>query len=504
MSAKHFLSDPTALVAGALKSLTIINPAVVLDVEQKVIRHIPSEDDPSRVSIISGVGSGHEPAFGAYVGEGLLAASITGTIFASPSSRQIQHAISRVDSSKGVLVTVMNYTGDVLNFGVAVEKARAQNPDMKIDMLVVGDDVGVPRSQAGMVGRRGIAGTVLVHKITGALAAAGYDLSTVVQVGKLVCQNLATVGASLDRVHVPGQNVAEGGDRSLAAGEIELGMGIHNEAGSGRKTGQDAKLPALVREMLRQLLDPSDDERAFLASRTESMVVLVNNLGGLNALELGSITTEIVDQLHGSYNINLARVYAGTFMTSLNGPGFSITVLNVVPSSLKVGLLELLDASCEAPGWSAPVRTATWVRKTTNSTKIVEETKSNNALPSVRSQLVFDESASVQALKRGLQTLIDVEPDVTHFDTIVGDEDCGTTLKRGAQGMRHSPEAVKMQPPYTNSFDSSARSMQESPIGSCCVLNRHKSNRRAHHGWHVRCLVLNLSQCSYHLRQDQI
>jgi dihydroxyacetone kinase len=442
MSAKHFLSDPTALVAGALKAVTIINPAVVLDVEQKVLRHICSDDQPSRISIISGGGSGHEPAFGAYVGEGLLTASVAGTIFASPSSRQIQHAISKVDSSKGVLVTVMNYTGDVLNFGVAVEKARVQNPEMKIDMLVVGDDVGVPCSQAGKVGRRGIAGTVLVHKITGALAAAGYDLSTIVQVGKLVCQNLVTVGASLDRVHVPGQD--EGTEHSLAAGEIELGMGIHNEAGSGRKSGQDAKLPTLVDEMLRQLLDPSDDERAFLANRTESMVLLINNLGGLSVLELGSITTEIVDRLHSQYNINLARVFVGTFMTSLNGPGFSITLLNVVPSSLNVGLLELLDAPCEAPGWSAPVRTATWARETRNSTSVVEETKSISPLPLVPSQLIFDELALAQALKRGLQRLIDVEPDVTHFDTVVGDGDCGTTLKRGAQGMKHSPDIVKM------------------------------------------------------------
>jgi dihydroxyacetone kinase len=199
-----------------------------------------------------------------------------------------------------------------------------------------------------------------------------------------------------------------------------------------------------VDEMLRQLLDPSDDERAFLANRTESMVLLINNLGGLSVLELGSITTEIVDRLHSQYNINLARIFAGTFMTSLNGPGFSITLLNVVPSSLNVGLLELLDAPCEAPGWSAPVRTATWARETRNSTSIVEETKSISPLPSVSSQLIFDELALVQALKRGLQRLIDVEPDVTHFDTVVGDGDCGTTLKRGAQGMKHSPEIVKM------------------------------------------------------------
>lgn len=154
-----------------MKSVTQTNPSLALDSENKIIyRH---HDSKPQVSIVSGGGSGHEPSFAAFVGDGLLSGAVAGTIFASPSAEQIRRCIlQRVDASKGVLVIVMNYTGDVLNFGMAVEKARAGGID--VDMVVVADDAGVGRSQGGKVGRRGIAGTTLIQKIAGALAATGY------------------------------------------------------------------------------------------------------------------------------------------------------------------------------------------------------------------------------------------------------------------------------------------------------------------------------------------
>lgn len=169
-AAKHFINDPTHLVLSALKAVTFTNPSVALDQENKVLYRRPGHS--SQVSIVSGGGAGHEPSFAAFVGAGLLSGAVSGTIFASPSAEQIRRCIlNRVDSKKGVLVVVMNYTGDVLNFGMAVEKAKATGLD--VEMVVVGDDAGVPRSKGGKVGRRGIAGTVLVQKISGALAAAG-------------------------------------------------------------------------------------------------------------------------------------------------------------------------------------------------------------------------------------------------------------------------------------------------------------------------------------------
>lgn len=434
MAHKHFINDPTYLVNTALHSITLTNPSLALDATNKIVYRRPSpkqlgqHDAKPQVSLISGGGSGHEPSFASMVGQGLLSAAVAGTIFASPSTEQIRAAImSRVEQSAGVLVTVMNYTGDVLNFGVAVEKAHAAG--VKVEMVVVGDDVGVGRAKAGKVGRRGIAGTVLVHKISGALAALGYGLDDVARVARLVAKNLVSVGASLEHVHVPGRAVGTKDESGLAEDEVELGMGIHNEAGSGRER---AELPALVAKMLRQLLDQGDEDRAFLNVNSNEVVLLVNNLGGLSPLELGGITTEVVGQLDKSWGIQPVRILAGTYMTSLNGPGFSVTLLNVVNTDIGgPSMIQLLDHPCEATGWAAPVTKETWEEKNL----ATREDKATSAQKVKPSDLKYHAKSATQALEAGLQHVIAVEPDVTRFDSVVGDGDCGIGLKRGAEGM---------------------------------------------------------------------
>ncbi|CZS95387.1 probable dihydroxyacetone kinase [Rhynchosporium agropyri] len=427
MSAKHFINDPTHLVNTALHALTLTNPSVALDVENKIIYRRPGH--ASQVSIISGGGSGHEPSFGAFVGDGLLSAGVAGTIFASPSAEQIRKAImSRVDGEKGILVTVMNYTGDVLNFGMGVEKAKAAG--MNVKMLVVGDDVGVGRAAAGKVGRRGIAGTVLVHKISGALAASGASLDNVYKVAKLTSDNIVSVGASLDHVHVPGRAVADpkSGD-NLAAGEVEIGMGIHNEAGSERAK---VKLPELVKRMLAQLLNSKDKDRAFLNVNSNEIVLMINNLGSISVLELGGITAEVVGQLEKSYNIKPLRILAGTYMTSLNGLGFSISILNVVNTNIGgPSMIQLLDAPCEAAGWTAPIRKETWEAKSTQ-TREEDDAEAEAMKPS---GLKLNPETTKAALNGGLQRMVAAEPDVTRYDTVVGDGDCGIGLKRGAEAV---------------------------------------------------------------------
>lgn len=436
MSAKHFINDPTHLVNTALQALTLTNPSLALDAENKIIYRRPGHEP--QVSIISGGGSGHEPSFGAFVGEGLLSAAVAGTIFASPSAEQIRKAVmSRVDGEKGILVTVMNYTGDVLNFGMAVEKAKAAG--LKVEMLVVGDDVGVGRIAAGKVGRRGIAGTVLVHKISGALAARGASLEDVYKVAKLTADNLVSVGASLDHVHVPGRAPPDPkSDENLATEEVEIGMGIHNEPGSGRAV---VDLPELVSRMLAQMLDWKDEDRAFLKVNSNEVVLLINNLGGVSVLELGGITAEVVGQLEKTYNIKPVRILAGTYMTSLNGLGFSISILNVVNTDIGgPSMLQLLDAASEAAGWAAPIKKETWEAKSSRtrdaSTSGAEEVKPSG--------LKISTEAFKTALTGGLERVIAAEADVTKFDTVVGDGDCGIGLKRGAEGtLPSSPPLFK-------------------------------------------------------------
>ncbi|CAG9955518.1 unnamed protein product [Clonostachys rosea f. rosea IK726] len=432
MSSKHFISDPTKLVNDALHSLTITNPTVALDADNKIIYRRPT-NAPSQVSLLSGGGSGHEPSFAGMVGPGILSAAVAGTIFASPSAEQVRNGvISRVDTEKGVLVVVMNYTGDVLSFGMAVEKAKAAS--VECEMVVVGDDVGVGRAKGGKVGRRGIAGTVLVIKIAGALAAQGKPLSEVSRAARLTAENLVSVGASLDHVHVPGRAIST--EHTLESGEVEIGMGIHNEDGSGRaKIG----LPDLVKRMLAQLLDQSDKDRAFVDVKSNQVVLLINNLGSVSVLEMGGITTEVVSQLQSTYNIKPARVLSGMYMTSLNGLGFSISLLNTVDIG-GPSMIELLDAPSEAPGWAAPIQTATWeagnTAERTGSSKLDEAKK-----PSGQTMSATEEKS---ALISALEAVIAAEPEVTQYDTVVGDGDCGIGLKRGAEGESlHLTSALK-------------------------------------------------------------
>ncbi|KAM0813806.1 putative Dihydroxyacetone kinase [Seiridium cardinale] len=426
MSAKHFINDPTLLVNSALESLTYTNPTVALDVENKIIYRRPQDGVSSQVSIISGGGSGHEPSFSALVGPGLLSAAVAGTIFASPSAEQVRRAIlSRVDTDKGVLVTVMNYTGDILNFGMAVEKAKAAG--INAEMVVVGDDVGVGRERGGKVGRRGIAGTVLVQKIAGALAAQGASLENVHKVAKLAADNLVSVGASLEHVHVPGRALPTSNE-SLGAKEVEIGMGIHNEPGSGRA---EVELPELVSTMLSQLLDQDDKDRAFLNVNSNEVVLLVNNLGGVSVLELGGITAEVLKQLD-KWGIHPVRVLSGTYMTSLNGLGFSISLLNVVNTDIGgQSMIQLLDYPAEATGWAAPISKDTWETKN-KATREGATASDQGAKPS---DLKYDSTKAEEALTAGLEAVVAAEPEVTNFDTVVGDGDCGIGLKRGAEGI---------------------------------------------------------------------
>jgi len=400
---------------------------VQCDINNKIVYR---KNGASQVSIVSGGGSGHEPSFASFVGAGLLSGAVAGTIFASPSAEQVRRCIlHRIQKDKGVLVIVMNYTGDVLNFGMAVEKARAAG--IEVDMVVVGDDAGVGRAKGGKVGRRGIAGTVLVQKIAGALAAKGANLKDVTQMAQLVADNTVSIGSSLAHVHVPGRREAE--EDELAEGLVEIGMGIHNEAGSERKK---IDLPGLVKTMLSHCLDVADQDRSFSKiTDKDDVVLLVNNLGGVSPLELSGITNEVVEQLADSFKIKPVRILAGTFMTSLNGLGFSISLLRVADASM----LELLDAPAEASGWSAAISSSTWARRG-EAKKSEEQVDEEDIQPSdLRVNYAQAKSTLIVALNR----LIKAEPDVTRYDTIVGDGDCGIGLKRGAEAILKMLETAK-------------------------------------------------------------
>ena len=363
-AAKHFLKDPVHAVVTALKSLTLTNPTLVFDESNKIVYRNPAsiEDAGNKISLICGGGSGHEPAWVGYVGKGLLTACVAGTIFASPGAEQVRTCVAHrlPPESKGLLVIVMNYTGDVLNFGMGAEKARAMGQD--VEMIITGDDVGVGRAKGGKVGRRGIAGGALVIKTCGALAETGASLKDVARLGRLVGDNLVSVAVSLSRVHVIGRPITDADEENerLPIGTIEIGMGIHNEPGCEQlKTD----LPGGVKKMLAQLLDQNDKDRAYVkVDKSDKTVMLINNFGGLSNLELGAILNEVWNQLATDWGIRPIRVYMGVFNGSLNGLGFGVTLLKLVDTGLGPGksMLELVDAPAEGIGWPAPIDVASW------------------------------------------------------------------------------------------------------------------------------------------------
>jgi dihydroxyacetone kinase len=221
-------------------------------------------------------------------------------------------------------------------------------------------------------------------------------------------------------------------------GAVEIGMGIHNESGSDRAT---VALPELVKMMLRNLLDQKDENRAYLNVNSNEVVLLINNLGGVSVLELGGITAEVVKQLADDWNIKPVRILSGTFMTSLNGLGFSISILNVVNTDIGgPSMLQLLDSPAEAVGWTAPITKETWEKKSTATRKDVAE----QVQKVTASGLTMDPVIFQSALNAGLDRVIAAESFVTKCDTIVGDGDCGIGLKRGAEAILNMESKCKL------------------------------------------------------------
>ncbi|KAJ5098778.1 dihydroxyacetone kinase [Penicillium argentinense] len=448
MKSKAFFNDPTLIVDHMCKSLAAQNPTLRYDSANKVL-YRPVGQDETKVSLISGGGSGHEPAHAGYVGEGMLDAAVCGKVFASPNFDQIISAFDRVATPRGILVIVKNYTGDKLNFGLAAETYQAQT-GIPTHIVTIADDVSVPYSRGKLVGRRGLAGAVLVHKISGAAAASGLGLSEVAKVAQHVSDNMATIGCSLDYANLPG-----GADQpSIPENAIELGMGIHNEPGAQRISPQPS-IEQLVSNMLKLLLNENDPEHGFLKfqgvpQNKSELVLMVNNLGGLSVLELQAIANVTLECLKAEYNITPIRIYVNTYLTALDAPGFNITIANLTPKIFDsdINLLSLLDEPVEIGSWatSQPLRNAAVAEaapenKRARSPKLNKEIMCTFHLPmsfmSVRS-LIFqnyigDQRVFLKILENILAQVTTDEPKLTEYDTLMGDGDCGTTLLAGAK-----------------------------------------------------------------------
>lgn len=327
---KKIINNPNNVVSEMLQGLAKANPAVVyLGEGVEVIAR--REKTPGKVGIVSGGGSGHEPAHAGYVGKGMLDAAVAGNVFASPSPDRIVEGIKAADAGAGVLMVIKNYSGDIMNFTMSGEMASLDG--IQTDYVVVKDDVAVEDSTYS-TGRRGIAGTVFVHKIAGAAAEMGKDLAGVKAAAEKTIANIRTMGMAMTPCILPG--VGKPGF-TLGENEIEIGMGIHGEPGINREPMSSAS--EIAGKLLGKIFADTD---IYAGSE---VAVMINGLGGTPLMELYILNNE-VQKILEEKGIRCYKTFVGNYMTSLEMAGASVTLLK-----LDDELKGYLDYPSEAPAF---------------------------------------------------------------------------------------------------------------------------------------------------------
>jgi triose/dihydroxyacetone kinase / FAD-AMP lyase (cyclizing) len=405
---KKFINRPQDAVEEMLQGMVVLNPGCArLPGHNVLIRADANPVTASQVAILSGGGSGHEPAHAGYIGAGMLSAAVAGEVFTSPSSDSVFAAIQAVAGKSGSLLVVKNYTGDRLNFGLAAEMARAEG--IPVEMLIVDDDVAL--SETGQAtGARGLAGTVFVHKLLGAAAAEGKNLPELAAIGKAAVESLGTMGVSFSA----GTSPAVGKPSfELNENEMELGLGIHGEPGIARMPLQSAD--ALIETLLTSI----GQRKKF----PTSVAIMINNLAATTAMELAIVARHAVSFL-ASRGITVQRIYSGTFLSSLDMAGISISVLG-----LNEDRLRWLDAATTAPAWP------NLLKQPPGKPSIDIPARS----PLVGGVAQIERGTKTErAIEAACQALILAEPELTELDRITGDGDLGGSMARAAVAVQQA------------------------------------------------------------------
>ncbi|MBD2894659.1 PEP-dependent dihydroxyacetone kinase, dihydroxyacetone-binding subunit DhaK [Actinomadura sp. RB99] len=328
----YVLNERDTFVRQAVEGLEAAHPGLVRvhDDPLFVTRRTPAR---GKVALVSGGGSGHEPLHTGLVGTGMLDAAVPGAVFTSPTALQVRDAARAVDTGEGVVLIVKNYTGDVLNFRIAADLLGDRH---RVEVVVVDDDLATASADDGGPGRRGTAAVLAVEKICGAAAEAGAPADRVRDLGREVVARSATLGLALEACTNPMTGMRS---FDLAPDEIEFGVGIHGERGIGTRAAGTAA--ELVESLVRPLVEHLGLRRG------DAVSAIVNGLGATHAMELGVALREVRRVLAGD-GIALARSLTGSYVTSLDMRGFSVTLTALTP--------DLTDL------WDAPVRTPalTW------------------------------------------------------------------------------------------------------------------------------------------------
>ncbi|WP_026871416.1 dihydroxyacetone kinase family protein [Inquilinus limosus] len=414
---KKLINNPRHVLREMLEGFVDLHSGLALLEEAVVVRADLPVPASRPVAILSGGGSGHEPAHAGYVGPGILAGAVAGDVFTSPSVDAVLAGIRAAAGPAGVVLVVKNYTGDRLNFGLAAELARDEG--IPVEIVVVADDVAL-RDTVEPARRRGIAGTVLIHKLAGAAAAAGRPLAEVAAIARAAAADLGTMGVALDGCTVPA-NGRPG--FTLGENEIELGLGIHGEAGVRRGPMQPAD--ALVAEMLEAIVS----DRGL--GQGDRVALLVNGLGATPPMELSIVARAALADL-AARGITVERAWAGNFLTALDMPGCSLSLLKLDDERLA-----LLDAPAQAPAWPGGGR-------------IGPKRRIHAPEPAPAAQAEAAPSPLAPALKTaGLavaEALVKAEPHLTDLDSRAGDGDLGASMVRAAEAIQALPDTAWADP----------------------------------------------------------
>ena len=390
---------------------------------------VRSDWDKSRVAIVSGGGSGHEPAHIGYVGRGMLTAAVCGDVFASPSVDAVLAGILAVTGPAGCLLVVKNYTGDRLNFGLAAERARAFG--LKVSMVIVDDDIALP----DLPQARGVAGTLFVHKIAGAMAEAGADLDTLTETAEQVIKGTHSIGMSLDTCTVPGSPK----ENRISPGMAELGLGIHGEAGVQQIEFENA---ARAMTAVSDKLAPAVKETPHVA--------LLNNLGGATVLEMSFLANELLRSPIGEHLKYI--VGPAPLMTSLDMRGFSVSILPVTANFLKA-----LQAETPLAAWPGC--------QMISPLKLMEVPDGLTPIKPIPS----DHPATRAFLTNCCEIMIAAEEDLNALDAKSGDGDTGSTLAGAARALIGALDRLPLAD-HTQLYRAIGQELSQTMGGSSGVL----------------------------------
>uniref|UniRef100_UPI00398E72F3 triokinase/FMN cyclase isoform X1 n=2 Tax=Pristiophorus japonicus TaxID=55135 RepID=UPI00398E72F3 len=414
---KKLINNVDNCVDDALQGLVACHVGMQLLEGHRIVIRSDLKNIKGKVALLSGGGSGHEPAHAGYVGAGMLSGAIAGDVFTSPPTGSISAAIRTMDraGAAAVLLIVKNYTGDRLNFGLALEETKVEG--ISVEMVVVADDCAFTTKKK--TGRRGLCGTVLIHKMAGAMSEMGKSLDEIVERLKIILSKLGTMGICLSPCSVPGS----GPTFHLETDEMELGLGIHGEAGIARIKIISAD--EVIQKIIDHMTNPSNESHLSVQAG-DHIVLIVNNLGGLSCLELNIVANSAVKYLE-SKEVIIERAYIGSFMTALEMGGTSLTLMHADHEELK-----LLDSHTSAPGW-ATVAKHRLVRKCRSLNVPYLEPENTDTPPG--SGPFVDKARSV--LDMISTTLLQMEEELNELDREAGDGDCGTTHARAAEAIKN-------------------------------------------------------------------